>query len=210
LILCYRNTCLPSTVSTTKFPGAPRSLLFPIARLPSSVAHGGGSGCCCGCGLWPWPWSWCPERSCVGPACVSPPHRRSAHQPPHEQLLVRLGVGGVSPVDIVSSGGPWSVIVASTHHPPHEQVLVRLEGRGSSGPWCRGPRGYGDVSDVARVEGSGGTYRAGIPLHGSPGIPLTLLVPVHGLTSRFDGEEGFAQPSSGVGSLVVVLPVPRP
>jgi hypothetical protein len=82
---------------------------------------------------------------------IPPPHRRSAHQPPHEQLLVRLGVGGVlpvggvspvggvqpvggvSPVDGVLSGGPWSVIVASTHRPPHEQVLVRLEGRGSSG-----------------------------------------------------------------------------
>jgi hypothetical protein len=98
-------------------------------------------------------------------------------------------VGGVLPVDGVSSGGPWSVIVASTHHPPHEQVLVRLEGRGSSGPWCRGPEGR-DVSDVARIAGSGGTYRAGIPLHGSPGVPLTLLVPVHGLTSRFDGKEG--------------------
>jgi hypothetical protein len=162
LILCYRNTCLPSAVSTTKFPGAliiPAPLLFPIARLPSSVAHGGGSGCCCGYGLWLWSQSWCPERSCVGPACISPPHCCSAHQPPHKQLLMRLGVssvssvggvspvcgvqpvGGVSPVDGVSSSGPWSVIVASTHHPPHKHLLVRLEGRGSSGPWCRGPGG---------------------------------------------------------------------
>jgi hypothetical protein len=70
-----------------------------------------------------------------------------------------------------------------------------------------GQGGCGDVSDVARVEGSGGTYRAGIPLHGSPGVPIT---PVQGLTSRFDGEEGFAWPSSGVGNLVVVLPVTRP
>ena len=141
--MCYRNTCLPSTVSTTKFPSAliiPAPLLFPIARLPSSVDHGGGSGCCCGCGLWPWSQSWCPERSCVGPACVSPPHRRSAHQPPHKQLLMRLGVGGVSsvggvsPMDGVSSGGLWSVIVTSTHRPPHEQVLMRLEGHGSLGP----------------------------------------------------------------------------
>jgi hypothetical protein len=61
---------------------------------------------------------------------------------------------------------------------------------GRRGHGVEGQGGYGDVSDVARVMGSGGTYRAGIPLHGSPGIPLTLLVPVHGLTSRFDGEEG--------------------
>ena len=27
---------------------------------------------------------------------VSPPHHGSTHHPPHEQLLVRLGVGGVS------------------------------------------------------------------------------------------------------------------
>jgi hypothetical protein len=83
------------------------------------------------------------SRPCVR---IPPPHRRSAPQPPHEQLLVRLGVGGVSPVggvqpvggvspvDGVSSGGPWSVIVTSTHRPPHEQVLMRLEGHGSSGP----------------------------------------------------------------------------
>ena len=86
--MCYRNTCLPSTIYTTKFPSAliiPAPLLFPITRLPSSVDHGGGSGCCCGCG------SWCPERSCISPACVSPPHHCSTHQPPHEQLLMRLG-----------------------------------------------------------------------------------------------------------------------
>jgi hypothetical protein len=144
LILCYRNTtCLPSAVSTTKFPGAliiPALLLFPITTLPSSVACGG-LRCCHGCGLWPW----CPECLCVGPACLSPPHHHSAHQPPHEQLLVRLGVGsvlssvgGVSPMDCVIR---WSIIVASTHHPPHKQVLVRLEGHGSLGPWCRGPGG---------------------------------------------------------------------
>jgi hypothetical protein len=56
-----------------------------------------------------------------------------------------------------------------------------------------------------RVYGSVGTYLAGIPLHGSPGVPLTLLVPVHGLTSCFD-REGFRRPSSGVGNLAVVHP----
>jgi hypothetical protein len=33
-----------------------------------------------------WSRSWRPGRP-----CVSPPHRRSTHQPPHEQLLVRMG-----------------------------------------------------------------------------------------------------------------------
>jgi hypothetical protein len=72
---------------------------------------------------------------------------------------------------------------------------------GRRGRDVEGQGGYGDISDVAHVEGSGGTYRAGIPLHGSPSVPLTLLVSVHGLTSRFDGEEGFARPSSGVGGI---------
>jgi hypothetical protein len=81
---------------------------------------------------------------------------------------------------------------------------------GRQGHGVEGQGGCGNVSNVAHVEGSGGTYQVGIPLHGSPGIPLTLLVPVQGLTSRFDGEEGFAWPSSGVGNLVVVLPVTRP
>jgi hypothetical protein len=76
---------------------------------------------------------------------------------------------------------------------------------GRWGHGVEGQGGYGDISDVAHVEGSGGTYRAGIPLHRSPSVPLTLLVPVHGLTSHFDGEEEFARPSSGVGSLVVVF-----
>jgi hypothetical protein len=39
----------------------------------------------------------------------------------HEQLLVRLGVGGVSS----------RVLYWSMHHPPHEQLLVRLEVHGA-------------------------------------------------------------------------------
>jgi hypothetical protein len=76
---------------------------------------------------------------------------------------------------------------------------------GHRGHGVKGQGGYGDISDMAHVKGLGGTYRVGIPFHGSPSIPLTLLVPVHGLTSCFDGEEEFAWPSSGVGSLVVVF-----
>jgi hypothetical protein len=53
---------------------------------------------------------------------------------------------------------------------------------------------------VAALRECVGTYLAGIPLHGSPGIPLTLLVPVQ-------GRRGFARPSSGVGSLAMVLVV---
>jgi hypothetical protein len=74
------------------------------------------------------------------------------------------------------------------------------------GHGVKGQGGYGNISDVACVEGSGGTYRAGIPLHRSPGVPLTLLVPVNGLTSCFDREEGFRQPSSDIGSLAVAHP----
>jgi hypothetical protein len=77
------------------------------------------------------------------------------------------------------------------------------------GQWGHGVKGqgaYGDVSDMAHVEGSGCTYQVGIPLHKSPGVPLTLLVPVHGLTSCFDREEGFRWPSSDIGSLAVAHP----
>jgi hypothetical protein len=44
--------------------------------------------------------------------------------------------------------------------------------------------------DVAGLWKHDGTYLTGIPLHGSPASLRTLLVPVHSLTSRFDGEEG--------------------
>jgi hypothetical protein len=36
-------------------------------------------------------------------------------------------------------------------------------------------------------------YLAGIPLHRSPASLCILLVPVHGLTSHFDGEEGVCE-----------------
>jgi hypothetical protein len=87
----------------------------------------------------------------------------------------------------------WSVV---HHRHFHTPSTPRAGAREAGGAWVVGAMvlrargGYGDVSNVARVMGLGGTYRAGIPLHGSPGVPLTLLIPVHGLTSCFDGEEG--------------------
>jgi hypothetical protein len=119
---------------------------------------------------------------------------------------MRLGVGGVSSVDGVSSGSLYSIVVTPTHHAPHEQVLLRLEGMGCWGCGVKGQGSYSDVSDVAHVKGLGGTYQAGIPLHGSPGVPLTLLVPFYDLTSCFDREEGFRQLSSDIGSLAVAHP----
>ena len=65
---------------------------------------------------------------------VSPPiPRRSTHCPPHEQLLVRLEVGGASLVVVVFIL-PLVVLFPrrSTHCPPHEQLLVRLEVGGAS------------------------------------------------------------------------------
>jgi hypothetical protein len=91
------------------------SSLLPIST-PQAVAHGGGSGS----------WSWHP-----GGPCVSPPHHRSIHQPPHEQLRVRLGQVVCRPRH------PWSVLIpvvalssvvvtAGTHHPPYEQGLAGM------------------------------------------------------------------------------------
>jgi hypothetical protein len=119
---------------------------------------------------------------------------------------MRLGVGSVLPVDGVSFSSSYSIVVTPTPHAPHEQVLVRLEGISCRGCGVEGQGGYSDVSDVACIEGSGGTYCAGIPLHGSPSIPLTLPVPFYDLTSCFDREEGFRQPSSDIGSLTVAHP----
>jgi len=72
--------------------------LFPVIPMhshaittPQAVACGGGAGC--------WSSPHPPLPLCLpfpSPTLplVSPPHRRSTHQPPHEQLLMRLGVGG--------------------------------------------------------------------------------------------------------------------
>jgi hypothetical protein len=71
----------------------------------------------------------CPlHRIGVGP----PPPRHSTSNPPHEQLLVRLGAGGVlflrrvvpSPTPVIALTPPSR---SSTYNPPHEQLLVRLE-----------------------------------------------------------------------------------
>ena len=75
---------------------------------------------------------------------------------------------------------PPLVLCVCTHKPPRKQwlagegqVLVVLvlcwSCRGGSGP---GSQGLGGVSDVAGMQGSGGAYHAGIPLEGSPRIPL--------------------------------------
>jgi hypothetical protein len=68
------------------------------------------------------------------PAIVHIPVCRSIRDPPHEQLLVRLGVGGVSLI-IVSSVSPLS--------PPREQLVVGghprrhgLPARRAHHPWC--------------------------------------------------------------------------
>jgi hypothetical protein len=103
LILCYRNTtCLPNTVSTTKFPSALTPLLFPIARRPSFTPH---------CP------AWC-RSLIVPPHCtttISAPlfllaslHGRyySTCDPPHKQLLMRPEVGGVLFVVVVGPSPP--------------------------------------------------------------------------------------------------------
>jgi hypothetical protein len=54
------------------------------------------------------------------------------------------------------------------------------------------------VSDVARVEGLGGPYQAGIPLHGSPAALCCPILPppsvIDSLTSCLDGEEVVGRP----------------
>ena len=104
-------------------------------------------------------------RSSLSPI-VSPPHHCSTHQAPHKQLVMRLGVGGLSSV----------VLCRSTHHSPHEQLLMRLEVHGVSSV-VSGSKGVGGISDVACVKGSGSAYRGGIPLAGSPSVAHHPPVP---------------------------------
>jgi hypothetical protein len=74
----------------------------------------------------------CPRVFVVG-GWWTAPHCYSTHDPPHEQLLMRLGVGGVSLPSLPSFSLPSCSSCRfrrfrhrSTHDPPHEQLLVRL------------------------------------------------------------------------------------
>ena len=79
---------------------------------PRAMAHGGGPGCCRGS------------------------RRQSTRGPPHEQLLVRLGAGGVVASLMVVFGvlglcggvSSWPHRVA-TRQPLHEQMLVGVGAR---------------------------------------------------------------------------------
>jgi hypothetical protein len=85
----------------------------------------------------------------------SSPRCHSTHQPPHKQLLVRLGVGGVSsqsPLPLPTCEPPCEQVLTAVcspspvvsppshlpspllfhHQPPHKQLLVRLEAHGAS------------------------------------------------------------------------------
>ena len=78
-----------------------------------------------------WHWRW--------PAISSPSPCRSTHHPPHEQLLVGLGVVGVSSISMGGHGGALALIFGvvagfrriwvhsdSTYIPPYEQGLVGM------------------------------------------------------------------------------------
>jgi hypothetical protein len=65
-------------------------------------------------------------------------------------------VGGVSPVDGVLSGGPSSSLPHTIH--PTGRCLQGWRGMGHWGCGVEGQGGYGDISDMACIEGSGGTY----------------------------------------------------
>jgi hypothetical protein len=126
--------------------------LLPVST-PRAVAHGSGWGCCRGGGpqvlviLPSSLLSSCPH--CCRPAALiitiivvvlGHCHCHSTHNPPHEQLLVRLGTGGVSSIGCCLPGvivvchcspsPPLLVAAAACHHPtcdsPHKQLLMRL------------------------------------------------------------------------------------
>jgi hypothetical protein len=52
----------------------------------------------------------------------------------------------------------------------------------------------GVISDVTWVEGLGGPYQAGIPLHGSPASLCCPPSVIDSLTSHLDGEEVVGRP----------------
>jgi hypothetical protein len=85
---------------------------------------------------------------------VSPPlhcRRCSTRDPPPEQLLVGLGVSGVSFVAVGGCGGAL--------------VLVSIVVICFGGIWA-------GQHDTVRLRGSLGAYLVGIPLLGSPGVVL--------------------------------------
>jgi hypothetical protein len=82
----------------------------------------------------------------------------------------------------------------------HPQSTLRAVARRREGGCCvvrrcalcvlGGVEANGGVSDVADLWEGIGAHLAGIPLHGSPGIPLHILTQISTLTSHLDGEEG--------------------
>jgi hypothetical protein len=143
-----------------------------------------------------------PGTACCCPGVVGAHRRHQCHStrhPPHEQVLVGLEVGGVSwcwglrgsflsfgcagvgvGAGIVAGSswwGPWRsflVVVGARHHPlalPNLQAGACSGGnRWWVGVFCFG--GFERVSNMARLWGSLGAYQVGIPLLGSPGIPM--------------------------------------
>jgi hypothetical protein len=69
-----------------------------------------------------WWWWWCHPH---------PPshHHQSTHDPPHEQLLVRLGVGGV----LHHRSSPCVVVIPVIKH---LQSTLRAEACNGGGGWC--------------------------------------------------------------------------
>ena len=136
-------------------PPIPRSCPYTdVAPLstPRAIARGSGWGCFVGRVSSP---LLLPLISSCLVSPSSPPRRHSTHPPPHKQLLVRLGVGGVSsrsPLPAPTCEPPCEQVLAAVcspspvisppshlpspslfhHQPPHEQLLVRLEARGAS------------------------------------------------------------------------------
>ena len=86
LVSLPRSLPLSSFFVVVRASSRPFSPLLPVST-PQAQAHDGVSGCCSG-------------RGVLGILSIraSPHHHRSTHQPSHEQLLVRLGVGDVSSV----------------------------------------------------------------------------------------------------------------
>jgi hypothetical protein len=92
-------------------PPCPYTDVAPLST-PQAIARGSGWGCFMGR----------VSSSSLSSRLVScPPSSslpcHSTHQPPHKQLLVRLGVGGVS---------SWSPLPKPTREPPCKQMLVGM------------------------------------------------------------------------------------
>jgi hypothetical protein len=158
---------------------------FHPRSIPQAVARGAGGRWCVVCGR-----CWALHCRC----------RCSTHNPPHEQLPMRLEVGGVSLLPCViiiivppheqllvrlgAGGGRGGMVLRhrrrSTHDPPHKQLLVRLGAGGVlfvlPAVFCHSTRDPPHEQLLIRLGAGGGLFARCCRCSSS--LPFSVIPPV--------------------------------